>query len=625
MQKRIPIKNHHKEIQLIARRSMQGLIIMLALILLLITRLVFLQVNRHDLYTTLSTKNWLDLVPVEPTRGLIYDRNGVMLAENIPVFSLDIIPFQTPNLEKTLNELRSIVSLSDEDLNQFRKQLKQHRHFDEIPLKLRLSEKEVAHFAENQHRFPGVLIKARLMRHYPFGTSFSHVIGYVGRINTEELNKIDPVNYSASHYIGKLGIEKFYEAELHGSVGYEQVENDASGKPLRVLQEIKGQPGKNIYLTLDSKLQFVIEKALHGHRGAVVAIQPATGQVLAMVSEPGYDPNLFVLGISQTDYQNLQASDDRPLFNRAIRGLYPMASTIKPYLALAGLETGTITPETMITDPGWMQLPNYSHRYHDSSPYGHGLVNLDRAIAASCDIYFYQLAIKLGIKRMDDFLSQFGFGALTGIDLNDELPGVVASPEWKLKMKGYHWYEGDTVNSGIGQGYMQATPLQLAFAIATLANHGQRFVPYLLLGEQTAGKDYKKTTSTELSPVNLHDNQYWHTVIAAMEDVINSPRGTARSFGRKHNYTIAAKTGTGQVIARRNPNQQDNQANLPEKLRDHHSFIAFAPIDKPQIALAIITENSNAAIETARIIFDYYLGTSHVLKSITPKTQKPQS
>lgn len=624
MQKRIPIKNHQQEIQLIAQRSMIALVTIFLIVFLLVLRLAFLQIYKHNVYITMSTKNWLDLVPAEPTRGLIYDRNGVLLAENIPVFSLDIIPFQVTDLSKTLEALGKIVSLGNSDINQFQKQLKQHRRFDEIPLKLRLTEEEVARFAENQHRFSGVTIQARLMRHYPFSESFSHVLGYVGRINAKELNEIDQTNYSASHYIGKLGIEKYYEEELHGKVGYQEVENDASGKHIRVLKEIKGTSGKNIYLTLDSRLQFAAEKALLGHRGAIVAIQPATGQVLAMVSKPGYDPNIFVAGINQKDYYILQQSKEKPLYNRALRGLYPLASTIKPYLALQGLDSGITTPDYTIFDPGWFQFHNNSHVFHDWQRHGHGTVNISKAIISSCDTYFYELASKLGIRRMDAILTQFGFGTLTGIDLDDELPGVVASPEWKRNAKGVHWYEGDTIISGIGQGFMQATPLQLASAIATLANRGHRFMPYLLLSEQMPGKSYTSQQPIPLEPVTLHYNQYWDTIIHAMQDVIVSAQGTAYRFGQHHTYTIAAKTGTAQVVTKRsNPDEEDNQDTLPERLRDHHLFIAFAPVDKPKIALAIITENSNIAVEAARVIFDHYLGTrQNVNRKSQAKTEK---
>lgn len=608
MRKRIPIKNHHQEVQLITQRSMLGLLIICILIFLLIFRLAYLQIYKNDVYTTLATRNWLDLVPVEPTRGLIYDRNGVLLADNIPVFSLDITPVQVNNLNETLASLRRIVSLTDSDLTQFQRQLKQHRRFDEIPLKLRLTEDEVARFTENQHLFPGVSVKARLMRRYPYGKSFSHLLGYVGRINAQELNEIDAINYSASHYIGKLGVEKFYEEELHGSVGYEEVENDASGKPLRTLKETLSVPGKNIYLTIDSRLQFVAEQALAGHRGAIVAIKPENGQILALVSEPGYDPNLFVTGISQTDYQALQQAEDRPLFNRALRGLYPPASTIKPLLALNGLELGLITKDDAILDSGVFQLANNTHRYHDWRRGGHGTVDVYKAIASSCDIYFYQLAVKVGIRRMDDILARFGLGAPTGIDLEEELAGTLPSPEWKRKMRHAHWYQGDTVITGIGQGSLQTTPLQLAAAVATVANRGGRFMPYVLLGEQLPGGRYQPQQPIPLESVNAKAEN-WEMVIQGMQEVLNAPYGSGYPlWHRPVGYSIAGKTGTAQIVRRSNPEHEDNQANLQEKFRDHHLFIAFAPVDKPVLAVAVITENSSAAVAAARMIFDYYLG-----------------
>lgn len=616
MRRRIPVKNHYQEIQLTASRSLIAMLVIAILVILLIIRLGWLQLHKNDMYTTLATNNWLDLVPTEPTRGLIYDRNGILLAENSPIFSLDIIPFETQNMNATLNEIRKIISLSDNDIAQFRKLLKQHRRFEQIPLKLRLTEEEVGRFAENQYRFPGVSVNARLMRHYPYNESFSHVIGYVGRINTQELNEIDATNYSASHYIGKLGIEKYYEEELHGKVGYQQVENDASGKSIRILKQIKGTPGKNIYLTLDSGLQFVAETALKGHRGAVVAIDPATGEVLAMVSQPGYDPNPFVVGISQTDFQALQESTERPLFDRATRGLYPPASTIKPFLALQGLETGFIDENTQIYDPGWFELSNSSHRYHDWKHGGHGTVNLNTAILSSCDIYFFRLADRMGITNMDKILAQFGYGQLTDIDLDHELPGVLASPEWKRATKAAHWYPGDTVISGIGQGYMLVTPMQLALATATLANRGQKVKPHLLLGEQIPGNPYLPYEAEEPEIITLRDSQNWERVIRGMQDVIASPHGTAYKYGKNHTYTIAAKTGTAQVIAKKNPEEKDNQDALPEKFRDHHLFIAFAPVDKPRLAIAVITENSYNTVEVARAIFDYYLGR-------TPNADRP--
>lgn len=623
MQKRIPIKNHHREIQMIVHRTIIALVFIALLVSILIGRLAYLQIYKRDLYTTLATNNSLDLLPVEPPRGLIYDRHGILLAENIPVFSLDVTPNDIKNMTQTIDGLKKIVSLSDEDISQFKRQLKQHRRFEEIPLKLRLSEVEVARFAENQHRFPGVQIKARQMRYYPYGDSFSHIMGYVGRINAKELEQIDQANYSASHYIGKTGIEKTYEVALHGQVGYQQVEKDASGQAVRVLKEIKGTPGKNIYLTIDAKLQSIVDKAL-SDRGAAVVIDPTSGQLLAFVSKPSFDPNPFVHGISHQDYQALQTSKQRPLFNRALRGLYPMASTVKPFYALKALDAGIVTPSDTIYDPGWFELPNYSRRFNDWWHPGHGHVDLNSAIVVSCDTYFYDLALKSGIQRMSTMLTQFGFGKLSGVDLEGEAAGIVASPAWKLAAKRVRWYPGDTVNSGIGQGYMQATPLQLASATATLANRGKRHMPYLLLGEQLPGKPYLQHQPIVLDPVTLSNKQTWETVIHAMQGVVSSPRGTAYRYSRQpFNYTIAAKTGTAQVIAKRNRNGKDIQENLPEQFRDHHLFIAFAPVEQPKIALAIVTENSNTAVETARIIFDYYLGNqNHVNRSPQATAEK---
>lgn len=611
MRRRTPIKNHLHEIQLITQRSVTAFIIMAILVVLLIIRLGYLQLSQNDVYATLSKRNWLDLVPIEPTRGLIYDRNGVLLAENIPVFSLDIIPYKIENLPKTLSEIAKIIPLTDTDFVQFRTQLKQHRRFDEISLKLRLSEVDVAKFSEVAYRFPGVLVKAHLIRHYPFNGSFSHVLGYVGRINTQELVDIDPSNYSATNYIGKLGIEKFYEDELHGTVGYEQAENDASGEVVRVLNRIKPEPGKNLYLTIDSNLQLAAEKALDNNRGALIAIQPNTGQILAMVSEPDYDPNVFVAGISNQDFQTLQQAPDRPLYNRALRGLYPPASTIKPYMAITGLESGIAVPSFSIYDPGWYQLPNTDHVFRDWRFHGHGTVNLNKAIIASCDTYFFDLGHKLGITRIDNMLSKFGFGELSGVDIGEELPGVLASPKWKRRVKGMPWYEGDTINSSIGQGYMQATPLQLAVAVATIANRGTRYTPYLLLGEQYPDKPIVQQSPIPLEKIVLRDDKIWDFIIKAMQSVITSPEGTGSHFGRDAPYSLGAKTGTAQVFSKKHYDESDEnpaeQLKLPERLRNHSLFIAFAPADNPQIAIAVIVENSALASTVARRFLDYYL------------------
>ncbi|HSW69106.1 MAG TPA: penicillin-binding protein 2 [Gammaproteobacteria bacterium] len=627
MPKRVAIKNHTQEIQLINQRCITVFIIMIILVISLIARLAYLQLANHDHFTTLSQKNWLDLIPLEPTRGLIYDRNGILLAENIPVYSLDLLPYKITNMPKILADIAKIIPLSDDDIAQFHRELKQHRRFDEVTLKLRLSEDEVARFSENQYRFPGVQVKAHLIRHYPFVNSLSHVLGYVGRINIDELQEIDATNYSASNYIGKLGVEKYYEDELHGTVGYEQAETDASGQALRVLNQIKPLPGKNLYLTIDSKLQTAVEEALSGHRGAVVAIQPATGQVLALVSEPSYDPNLFVEGINSKTFQALQQSPDRPLYNRALRGLYPYGSTIKPFIALGGLDTGVASPEATIFDPGWYKLPTSSRIFHDHKRGGHGVINLTRAIISSCDTYFFDLAHKMGIQRLDNSLKKFGFGQLTGIDLEEELPGVLASPAWKRKVKGISWYEGDTLNSGIGQGFMQVTALQLATGVSIIANHGKRFTPHVLLAEQEPGKPLEMQGPTQQEPVELQDPSYWNIVIHAMQSVITSPVGTGIHFGKIGPYSVAAKTGTAQVHSIKNYNlnlseDHEEQSKLPERLRDNTLFIAFAPVENPKIAIAVIVENYAAASQVARKILDYYLiGPPLVLRLNTMKAQ----
>ncbi len=617
---RISIKNHHREIQLITKRAIIALIFVLLLTIALIARLSFLQVIKHPLYVTLSQKNWLDLAPVEPTRGLIYDRNGVLLADNIPVFSLDVLPVELNNIPRTLNELSKLVSLTPYDIEQFNRARFEHRRFDEIPLKLRLTDQEVASFTENQYRFPGVFIKARLMRHYPYNDLFAPVLGYVGRINAKELNEIDPVNYSGTNYIGKLGIEKFYETALHGKTGFEEQESDVNGKPIRTIKEIQDVPGDNLYLTIDSRLQMVASEALNGDKGAVVAIDPRNGEVLAMVSNPSYDPNVFVAGISQKDYQTLANAPDHPLFNRVLRGLYALGSTIKPYYAIEGLDSGATTPDFTIQDPGWFDLNG--HRYHDWRRYGHGTVNIAKAIMVSCDVYFYQLSLKMGIAHMDSILGKFGFGQPSGIDVQGEVTGLVASPIWKEKTRKSHWYLGDTVNAAIGQGYMQATPLQLADAVATIANRGQGYVPHLLLREQAPNQPTKTTVPTPRTPVVLQDPKTWDLVIGGMQNVVAQVEGTAHTqFGTGYTYTLAAKTGTAQLVKRHDPNHEDVESTIAKNLRDNHLFIVFAPADQPRIALAIITENDNAAVQAARTILDYFFNGK--MPNVPPPAQKP--
>ena len=613
------LKNYSAEIKLFSFRLVLGGLLIFLLTGLLLFRLIYLQVKQHAHYTTLSRQNQLNLVPIPPTRGLIYDRNGILLAQNQPVFSLEVIPSKLKDdITTTIEELQPIVALSEDDLAEFQKQLKRNRRHDPIPLKIKLSNEEVAQFAVNQFRFPGVLVKAQLIRYYPLGAATSDAIGYVGRINEEDEKHIDPINYRATHYVGKLGIEAFYEPLLHGKVGYQQVEMDASGRTVRVLERRAPVPGDTLYLTLDTSLQIAAEKALGKHRGAVVAIDPNNGDILALVSQPSYDPNPFVQGISHTAYEALKRAPGRPLYNRAIRGQYPMASTIKPFFLLQGLNTGAIDLHYRIQDPGYYLLKNSKRPYHDWRKSGHGLVDVHRSIVVSCDTFFYELAHRMGISTMADILQQFGFGRHSGVDLTNELSGLVPTPQWKQRAHGAPWYPGDTVSAGIGQGYMLSTPLQLASAVGTLAMQGKRFQPHLLLKHEMGGGD-----AAYFEPVR-HDVEYmnpdyWSAVIHAMEGVIKDPDGTARGrFGRDALYTAAGKTGTAQKISLEKFKQYGSKAMVPDHLKDDSLFIAFAPIQHPKIAVAVVLESDHQAPRIARAVMDHYLITENHLKENTP-------
>ncbi len=601
MRKRLTLKNHQHEVSLFQRRIVLAAIGMIILTILLILRLFQLQIAEHKTYTTLSQQNRLEVVPIAPTRGLIYDRNGVLLAENIPVYSLDVVPARVKHLKQTIHRLQKIISISPRDIKSFTKLAKQHRHFTAIPLKIHLTDAEVAKFAVNEYRFPGIMVKAHLMRHYLQDDNLAHVLGYVGRINALELQHLDLGNYSATNFIGKTGIEKYYENQLHGKVGYEEVEVDATGRAIRTFGKVAPTPGNNLYLTIDSKLQQVAIKALGDHLGAVVVIQPNTGEVLALVSRPGFDPNQFVAGISAKAYKTLRNSPDQPLYNRAIAGQYPFASTVKPFIALQALATHQITPRSKIYDPGWYKLKTSTHTYHDWKRGGHGWVNLAKAIIVSCDTYFFALAHQMGIKQIDLSLQQFGFGQPTQIDLDNEATGLVPSPAWKLAAKGKSWFPGDTLNAGIGQGWMLATPLQLANATAMLANRGSGFQPHLL-----------KSAQPQPEPQVNFPKTVWHTVIAAMYGVVVEPHGTGFRFGYHLPVKAAAKTGTGQVhsIQRR---ERYDESDIPLKLRDQSLIIAFAPLVDPQIAIAVVVEHSpHVAPVVARKIVKYYFAHKHL-------------
>ena len=610
MPRRVPLKDHHREQRLFVRRTLAALLFFLVLLLVLIGQMIHLQILSHDHYVTLSEDNRVRLAPIPPTRGLIYDRNGVVLAENLPAYRLVIVPEQVRSLDHTLAELARLIEISDNDLKRFHRLYNRKRRFEGVPLRFRLSEDEVARLAVNQHRLPGAQIEPYLSRHYPQGEHAVHAIGYVGRINARELAKLDATDYSGTSHIGKTGVERAYENLLHGHVGVMQQEVNAQGRALRVLERTPPQPGHDLWLTLDIELQIEAEAAFGDHSGSLVAIDPANGEVLAIVSRPGYDPNLFVNGISGKDYRKLREDPRRPLFDRALRGQYPPGSTLKPFIGLAGLEYGVTTPRSRVFCPGYFTLPNQKHRYRDWKKTGHGSMNLHDAIVQSCDVYYYDLALKLGIDRLHDYLARFGFGARTGIDLPGEQSGLLPSRQWKRAVRNQSWFPGETLIAGIGQGFNTATPLQLAAATAALANAGTRIRPHLVAATRFNGDAPRPRPVEALPPVEIRQPAHWHYMIEAMTDVVHGYRGTARRIGRGASYRMAGKTGTAQVfgIAQEEEYEEDK---IARKLRDHALFIAFAPVDEPRIAVAVIVENGGSggavAAPIARRIMDRYL------------------
>lgn len=594
------------------RLAVLGLGVLLGF-LLLAARFYYLQGYRYDYYQTLAESNRISVVPITPNRGLISDKNGVVLAHNFFVYTLEITPAKVEHLETTIADLSKLVEVSGLDLKRFKKLKAQSHEFESIPLRTHLNEVEAARFAVNRFRFPGVELKSRLFRHYPQGKLGAHMIGYIGRINDKDLENLEKANvlsnYKGSDHIGKSGIEQSYEAQLHGITGFQQVEIDADGKAVRVLSSTAPISGNNLTLSVDSKLQEIAETAFGERRGAMVAIQPATGEVLAYVSMPTFDPNLFVDGIDTENWKLLNESLDKPLINRPLRGVYPPGSTFKPFAALAGLEAGKRLPPYSISDAGYFTLPNSRHRYRDWKPGGHGQVDMRRAIAISCDTFFYGLAMELGIERLTDFVRHFGFGQKSGIDIEGEIQGLLPTPEWKKRRFKQPWYMGETVIVGIGQGYTLVTPMQLAQATAILANKGQAIRPRIVSGIVDAKTGVAKPTPKVLvDKVQLNDKNL-EIVKLGMLDV-TQPGGTAASVGANAGYTIAAKTGTAQVIGIKQ-NEKYNEKNIDERHRDHALFVAYAPADDPKIALAVIVENGghggSAAGPIARKVMDYYL------------------
>lgn len=571
-------------------------------------RLAFLQVLNHEHFTTLSENNRVKLQPLPPARGLIFDRNGVLLADNLPSYRLEITPEQIKDMDATLEQLAERIALSDSDIERFQRMASRTPPYNGIPLRFRLSEEEIARLAIDLHRFPGVEITADLTRSYPLGAKAAHVIGYVGRIDEAELQRIDERQYQGTTHIGKIGAEKSYEEILHGQTGYQQVETNAEGRVLRVLERTPPVAGKNIYLTIDIDLQAAAEQALAGHNGAIVAIDPSNGEVLAMASLPSYDPNPFVNGIDAASFKVLNTSPDRPLFNRALRGMYPPGSTIKPFMAMAGLQYGSTNRNRTVYCPGSYRLPGSSYVFRCWKKNGHGTTNMDKGITQSCDVYFYDLALNTGIDHIHEFLDKFCLGRPTGIDLPGERSGVLPSQSWKRKVYNKPWYSGETVNTGVGQGYMLTTPLQLAHAVAAVAQSGRAFQPRILYATEDQGSREKRLEAPRpLPPIDTSDPRNWAFVAGAMVHVVQF--GTAHKISVGTPYTIAGKTGTAQVFSLRG--EKYDAKKLAKHLQDHSLFIAFAPAEEPRIAVAVIAEHggggSATAAPIAKRVLDAYL------------------
>jgi penicillin-binding protein 2 len=620
------IKDIHSERRLFLSRVILASVFSVLLLGIVIARLVQLQVVDHELFAEKSQGNRVRIEPVPPIRGLILDRKGKVIAENLPAYQLELVPEQVEDLEDTLNRLAAMDLIEREDIGRFMEMSRSGPRFKPVTLKLRLSDEEIANFAIQRPRFPGVDFRPRLVRHYPNGPEVAHAVGYVGALSTSDLERLDPGNYAGTSHTGKTGVESGFESELHGDVGYRHLVTNARGRQVPSdtsdlldspgFENLSPTPGDNVYLSIDLELQKLASRALEGRRGALVALDPRNGEVLALVSAPSFDPNLFAVGMSTSQFRELQNDPDRPLFNRAVRGSYPPGSTIKPMLALAALETGATYLSRKSLCRGFFQLPGNEHRYRDWKPEGHGAVDIREAIAQSCDVYFYEISVDLGIDALHDYLDRFGLGVRTGVDIGGESAGLVPSREWKRSAfsnrDDQRWYHGETVIASIGQGYMLATPLQLAVAAGTLATRGQRYRPHLVAAIENPLDGRRTLIEPERLPdVDIENETHWDTVLDAMHDVLQGPRGTARAVGAGAPYEMAGKSGTAQVVSIAQDEKYD-EAELEERQRDHALFIAFAPFDEPRIAVALIVENgesgSGVAAPIARSIIDAYLG-----------------
>ena len=620
-----PIKDVHSERRLFLARVILASIVSLLLMGMVVARLVQLQIVDHELFAEKSQGNRVRIEPVPPIRGLVFDRKGRVVAENLPAYQLELIPEQIDDLDDTLTRLASINLIAFEDIPRFKELSRSGPRFKPVTLKFRLTEKEIANFAIQRPRFPGVDFQPRLVRHYPDGELVAHAVGYVGALSTDDLQRLDPAAYAGTSHTGKTSVESSFESDLHGDAGFRHLIANARGRQVpsdtsELLDSLPIDetpvPGANVYLSLDLDLQRIAANALKDRRGALVALDPKNGEILALISSPSFDPNLFAVGMSTAQYRELSENPDRPLFNRAVRGAYPPGSTIKPMLALAALETGATNLTRKSLCHGYFQLPGDDHRYRDWKPEGHGPVDLHDAIAQSCDVYFYEISRELGIDAMHDYLDRFGLGTRTGVDVGGESPGLVPSREWKKNnfrdRDNQRWYHGETVIASIGQGYMLATPLQLAAAASALATRGERYRPHMVAAIEDALTGERRIIQPERLPdVEISNDFYWENVIGAMHDVMQGPQGTARAVGFGALYEMAGKSGTAQVVSIAQGEEYDD-AELEERQRDHALFISFAPLDDPRIAVALIVENgesgSSVAAPIAKAIMDAYLG-----------------
>ncbi|KHM50775.1 penicillin-binding protein 2 [Pseudoalteromonas distincta] len=607
------IRDHSAEANLFARRAFVGFVFVLGLVAVLLSNLYTIQVEDHQDYQTRSNDNRIKVIPIAPNRGLIYDRNGVLLAENKPVYNLEVIPEEVDDLDESLDQISKIIAITEQDKQDFLKDIKHTRRFKSQVLKARLDETEVAKFSVNQHKFPGFSIEARLARYYPFGDTLTHALGYVAKLNRKELNQLEQedraTNYRATHDIGKLGIEKYYEETLHGKVGSQRVEVNNRGRVIRTLSMTQPQPGSDLVLTLDVGLQQIAQHALKDMRGAVVVMDAKDGGVLALYSNPSYDPNLFVHGISSKNYKAL-LNQDRPLINRTTQGRYAPASTVKPLMAVLALEENIVNETTSMWDPGFFEIRNVEHKWRDWKRWGHGHVDVYKAIEESCDTYFYDAAYRLGITKISDFMARFGYGDLSGIDIHEETTAILPSKEWKEGRFKESWWPGDTISVGIGQGYWTATPIQIANATNILVNRGINHPPHLV---QVIKKDNDITqiNNEEKPPVILKDPRHWQVSLDAMHNTVQKISGTAHKAFKGTNYDSAGKTGTAQVVSIAQGERYDAES-LKERQRDNTIYVGFAPYSDPKIVVSVVLENNHGGIQIARQLMDYYFAANPV-------------